>query len=66
MKCPIREVPKFDEEGEAHFEPADCLMEECAWWYEGESCCAMTAIAIDLTAIFNMTSAVLKKMPHKE
>ncbi len=66
MKCPLREVPKFDEEGEAHFEQADCLKKECAWWESPDLGCAFLLISLRLGTICEVLTELVKKMPHEE
>lgn len=44
MKCPLREVPAFDGKGDVHFEQADCLEGECAWWSDDLDQCDPTGL----------------------
>ena len=66
MKCPLREVGVHDEEGKFYYESADCLKEECAWWIEGDQCCAVTNLARDGYLLLLELKDIKEKMPQDE
>ena len=66
MKCPLLCLAKPLEI--THKEPteADCLKEECAWWLEDISMCALKDLALETRYIQFRLQDMLAKMPHEE
>ena len=54
MKCPILKQSEYVwPNGSMEVTLADCIKEECAWWYGGQDCCSLPAIANNLSAVSN-------------
>ena len=62
MKCPIREVSVYDEERVHHWEPADCLKEECAWWDRTAEKCVVLQLAFELDDVHCQLTEVAKEL----
>ncbi len=51
MRCPLLQVNQVWDEGERGKEKDRCLQDECAWYMNGDSICAIPAIAANLSEI---------------
>ena len=63
MKCPLREVSVYDKESVHHWEQADCLKEDCAWWSKEMNQCDPTGLLPWLKNIEGYLEELKLKMP---
>lgn len=66
MKCPLTISARFYTGPGVEVVGGNCIKEECAWWYEGDQCCALTNLARDSTLILLELIAIKNKLPHWE
>ena len=64
MKCPLL-VSIFTHKGlKTQHTDTDCLKEECAWWDNGDECCAILGLEEYIKVISINFSELVDKMPH--
>jgi len=65
MKCPLI-VAGYKSIAVSSKDPgADCLKEECAWWFLAEKKCAILDLAISNGDISDHLLEIKDKMPHE-
>lgn len=63
MKCPILCIANPKEAGMSSPTEVDCLKEECAWWLEDISMCAIRDLALELRYTQYRLQDITGKMP---
>lgn len=66
MKCPLSNYVMERESGEDEVLLSDCLKEECGWWLDDISMCAIRDLALELRYIQLRLAELIDKMPHEE
>jgi len=51
MKCPLTINARFYTGPGVEVVGGDCLKEECAWWMNGDTICAIPALAANLNEV---------------
>jgi len=66
MKCPLLKITRPGLMNPAAHPQDDCLGEECAWWIPEFERCAMTDVAVSLSAVAEHLSVIREYGPGNE
>ena len=65
MICPLLAIATPGDMKQAHRSLIICAKEECAWWLEDISMCAIRDLALELRYIHLRLATIVDKMPHE-
>lgn len=63
MKCPLLTMYAITYDTPEKFKDRDCLKEECAWWEQDLSLCAIKEIALELRYTQLRLADIIEKRP---
>lgn len=63
MKCPLFQAGWLMKDNVGTSSEADCLEDDCAWWYKENNTCAIVTLAQGSTYIHKVLLTLANKMP---
>lgn len=63
MKCPLTTVISTVRKSPKAKDWGDCIQEECAWWDDGSSACAIWSLMSELDALGKVLREIEQKTP---